>query len=309
MHKALLPLLAALAVPAAAQQAMAPFTVQETGQGFSDLQDAVNAVGEGQGTILIAPGTYRQCAVQEAGRIAYVAAEPGRAVFDGTICEDKAALVLRGRAARVEGLVFQNMAAADGNGAAIRIQEGDLLVRESLFRNSETAILSHDDGSAAIRIERSTFSELGRCRPDNCSHSVYIGPYGSVAVANSRFERGRGGHYLKSRSGRIEVRDSSFDDAAGRDTSYMIDLPGGATGTISGNAFVQGPHKQNYSALIVIQAEGERHSSNGLAIVNNEASAAPGFDGRTSFIADFSGAPLRVENNRLGARITPFERR
>ncbi len=309
MRKALLPLLAALAVPAAAQQAVAPFTVQETGQAFTDLQEAVNTIGEGQGTILIAPGTYRQCAVQEAGRIAYVAREPGGAVFDGTICEDKAALVLRGRAARIEGLVFQNMAAADGNGAAIRIQEGDLDVRESLFRNSETAILSHDDASSAIRIAQSTFSENGRCRPDNCSHSVYIGPYGSLSVVRSRFERGRGGHYLKSRSGRIEVRESSFDDSGGRDTSYMIDLPGGATGTIAGNAFVQGANKQNYTALIVVQAEGARHSSQGLNIADNEASTAPGFDQSTSFIADYSGANLRVENNRLGQRIRPFERR
>src|SRR4051794_685336 len=82
-------------------QTSGPFTIVETGQSFASLQDAVGAIGGGQGTIRIAPGRYDQCAVQEAGRIAFVAATPGAAIFDGGICEDKAILVLRGRSARV----------------------------------------------------------------------------------------------------------------------------------------------------------------------------------------------------------------
>ena len=88
---------AAVATAIGAQGAPAPFRVTETGRGFSRLQDAVNAIGAGAGTIAIAPGTYRQCAVQTAGRVAFRAVTPGTAVFDGVACEDKAALVLRGR--------------------------------------------------------------------------------------------------------------------------------------------------------------------------------------------------------------------
>jgi hypothetical protein len=77
--------------------------------------------------------------VQTAGRITFAAVQPGTVVFDGTPCESKAALVLRGRGARVEGLTFQNLRVPDGNGAGIRLEKGNLHVLESLFRNSEEA--------------------------------------------------------------------------------------------------------------------------------------------------------------------------
>src|SRR5690348_3085393 len=95
--------------PGQAQSGDGPFTVAETGQSFGSLQDAVSAIGEGQGTIRIASGRYRDCAVQEAGTITFAAAVPGEVVFDGGICEEKATLVLRGHAARVEGLTFTHL--------------------------------------------------------------------------------------------------------------------------------------------------------------------------------------------------------
>jgi len=116
------------------ETAAAPFTIEETGEGFGTLAEAVAGIGGGAGTILIAPGTYRQCAVQNGGRIVYRAVEPGTAIFDGAACEGKAALVLGGRAASVEGLIFQNIRVPDANGAGIRLEAGSLLVRESLFR-------------------------------------------------------------------------------------------------------------------------------------------------------------------------------
>ena len=301
-------LLAALAAPASAQ-AEAPFVVRETGEAFHSLQDAVDSVGSGTGTILIAPGRYRDCAVQGEGEVAFVAAEPGKAIFDGGICEGKAALVLRGRASRVEGLVFRNLRVPDGNGAGIRIESGSLLVRESLFQDSESGILSADEPGSAIRVEQSTFSGLGRCdRGLSCAHSLYIGGYGSLSVIRSRFERGRGGHYVKSRTPRVEVLDSSFDDSAGRATNYMIDLSNGASGRIAGNQFVQGRDKENYSAFIMVAAEGPENES-ALEVVGNEARIAPGVERDTAFVADASGGPLRIDDNRLGPRIARFERR
>jgi hypothetical protein len=303
-------LLAMIAAPLAAQGEGASFTIRETGQGFASLQAAVDAIGDGSGTIDIAPGTYRQCAVQEAGDIAYVAREFGSVAFERRACEEKAALVLRGRSARVEGIVFQNMRVPDGNGAGIRLQEGDLLVRESLFRDSETGILTHNDGASSLRIEQSTFSGLGRCREDGgCSHSLYAGDYGSVSVVRTRFERGRGGHYLKSRSARIEVLESSFDDSQGSATNYHIDLPYGATGRIAGNVFVQGRNKENYTALITVAPEGVQHASDGLAVAGNQADLAPDARRRTTFVADWSGERIAIGDNRLGPGITRFERR
>lgn len=301
--------LALLATPLLAQGGEPPFVVRESGEGFDKLQSAVDAIGEGAGTILIAPGRYRQCAVQEAGRIAYVAA-PGTVIFDRNVCQGKAGLVLGGRSARVEGLIFQNYRVADRNGAGIRIEAGDLEVVDSQFRDSENGILSADDPGGSIRVDRSTFSGLGACEEDyGCAHSIYIGNYGRLVVTRSRFERGAGGHYVKSRTPLVEIRDSSFDDSAGRATNYMIDLSNGATGTIAGNVFVQGRDKENYSAFIMVAAEGVEHSSQGLAISDNQASIAPGIDRSTAFVADESGEAISLANNQLGPGIARFERR
>ncbi len=303
--------LLALAAPAAAQRAdEAPFTIEQTGRGYAHLADAVAAIGDRAGTIRIAPGTYDDCAVQEGGTIAYVAAEPGTAIFDGGICEDKATLVLRGKGARVDGLVFQNLQVEDGNGAGIRIEQGDLEVANALFRNSEQGILSADDAKSSISVTRSTFSRLGRCDRDlDCAHSIYIGDYGSLTVTKSRFEKGNGGHYVKSRSRRTFVTDSTFDDTAGRATNYMIDLPEGSTGAITGNLFIQGRDKENYSAFIAVAAEDGEHSSAGLRIDDNVAAIAPGVTRSTIFIANWGKDRLAIGDNRLGDGLTLYEKR
>lgn len=304
-----LPLLFAPA-PLPAQESGAPYVVAESGHGFARLQEAVDAIGDGQGTIRIASGYHRDCAVQTAGRIAFVAAEPGRAIFDGVACEGKAALVLRGNGARVDGLVFQNMRVPDGNGAGIRLERSDLQVVNSLFRGSEEGILTANDRDATLSIDRSTFSRLGRCDRDlDCAHSVYTGVYGQVTVTHSRFEKGSGGHYLKSRAIRVTVEDNSFDDTQGSATNYMIDLPAGATGRVANNLFVQGRDKENYSAIIAVAAEGASNSSAGLTIAGNRATLPEGLGRKSAFVADWSGEALKIGDNELGPGLVRFEKR
>lgn len=300
--------LIALAGPLGAQ-ASGAFRIEETGQSFARLQDAVLAVGNRQATITIAPGTYRDCAVQTAGVITFRAEVPGTVIFDGGICEAKAVLVLRGQGARVDGLIFQNLRVPDGNGAGIRLEQANLDVYNSIFRNSEEGILSGPDEAGAVRIDQSTFSGLGRCdRGLSCAHSIYIGYYGSLTVTRTRFERGRGGHYVKSNAARISITDSSFDDSGGRTTNYMIDLPAGATGVISGNMLVQGAAKENYSAMIAIAAEARNHPSGGLEITGNEALLGTGAQ-PTTFVVNWSGETLRISDNRLSKGIKAVETR
>ncbi len=304
----LLAAVATLAVPALAQSGSKPFTT-DSGRSFFRLDDAVRALGGGGGVITVAPGLYPDCASFEGGSITIRAAEPGSAIFDGGACEGKATLVLRGLSAEIDGLVFQNIKVNDRNGAGIRLEKGDLRVVRTTFRNSEQGILTANDPSGTITVERSTFSGLGGCPNGQCSHSLYIGQYGLLKVDRVRFERGTGGHYVKTRSARVEITNSSFDDTGGRETNYMIDLSAGAQGTISGNVFVQGKNKENHSALIAVAAEARDHPSAGLSISGNDASLAPGVSWSTVFVADWSHEPLKIGTNTFGAGIKPFEAR
>ena len=301
---------ALMASPLASQNADNPYRLVGSGEQFSRLQDAVNAVGDGEDVIEIAPGTWRDCAVQGAGTITYKAAEPGTAIIDRRTCEGKAAVVLRGHEAVIEGLIFQNMAVPDRNGAGIRLEKGNLIVRNSIFRESEEGILSGGDPTGSILIERSTFSRLGRCDGGvSCAHSIYIGDYGSLTVRNSRFEKGNGGHYVKSHAARIEVIDSSFDDVQGKTTNYMIDLPSGAKGLIARNMFVQGKDKENHSAFITVAPEGRKRDSSGLLITENDAKIAPGIDRSTSFVANWTGDTVQVTKNKLGPGLKVLDER
>ncbi|GAA4048587.1 right-handed parallel beta-helix repeat-containing protein [Parerythrobacter jejuensis] len=300
-------------IPAAAvfaQPATAPFTVVENGRGFGNLQQAVDSIGNGSGTIAIAPGTYRQCAVQEAGSIAFFASEPGSAVLDGVECEGKAALVLRGREASVSGIVFRNMAVSDFNGAGIRLEAGNLTVANSWFVDSQQGILTAHNDSIRLVVDRSTFSGLGTCEGDGgCAHSIYTGTIGHLRITRSRFERGQGGHYVKSRAARTDIAASSFDDSAGSSTNYMIDMPGGSTGQITNNWFVQGRDKENYSAFIALGAEDFTNTSDGLVIAGNDARFVPSLKRDSTFVADWAGAKLTIEDNELAPGLKRYERR
>ena len=295
-------LILALLLPAAAL-AEGPFSVPERHLSTYRLDDAVKALGGGDGTIIIAPGTYRDCAVIAGGRVVIRAETPSTAIFDGGACEGKATLVLRTASAMIDGLVFQNIRVPDRNGSGIRLERGDLTVMRSTFRNSEQGILTNDLPTSRITIERSTFAGLGGCPGGMCSHSIYVGPAAMLTVDRVRFERGTGGHYLKSRAARISVTDSSFDDSRGHETNYTIDVPNGATGTIARNMMVVGRDKENHSAIIAVAAEARANSSAGLTIADNDVSLAPGADFATTFVADWSHEPLRIGPNRLGPRI------
>lgn len=292
-----------LAAPAMSQGG-GPYQV-EGGRGYSSLQDAVNAIGGGTGTIRIAPGRYRDCAVQEAGRIAFVA-EPGKVVFDGAICEGKATLVLRGKGAKVDGIVFTRTFVPDGNGAGIRIETGNLEVVNTMFVDGQCGILSAEDPSSTISVDKTTFARLGKHPDGTGAHALYIGNYGALRVTRSRFEQGTGGHYVKSRAPRVEIVDNSFDDSRGHTTNYMIDLSNGATGRIADNSFVQGPDKENYSTMIAVAAEGVHHSSRGLVVENNRASLAPTFRESTTFVGDWAKDGVTVRGNILAPRIKEY---
>lgn len=300
-----LAVLAALGLAAA--RSPAPFTVVESGQGFGRLQEAVNALGGRDGTIRIAPGRYEDCAVIEAGNVAFVAARPGTAIFEGGVCEGKATLVLRGRSARIQGLAFTGTFVPDGNGAGIRAEKGDVTVTASRFFDAQSGILSANDPTGTIRIDRSTFSGLGKHPDGRGAHGIYSGRYAKLEVTNSRFERGTGGHYLKSRAARVEISGSSFDDSRGRNTNYLIDLPEGATGRISGNVFVNGVDKDNFRTMIAVAAEARMNPSAGLAIENNRAWLVRGFRGATSFVGSWTDERLQIRNNELARGIAAFE--
>ena len=190
------------------------------------------------------------------------------------------------------------------------MEKGALNVAYTRFLDSQQGILTANDAAGRIYITRSTFSGLGTCEHSaGCAHSIYVGDCGHLTVRESRFERGRGGHYLKARAAQVAIEANSFDDANGQSTNYMIDLPAGATGTIADNWFVQGRSKENYSAFIALGAEQRLHPSDGLRVENNEARFVPGLRRTSTFLADWTGSRVAMSGNRLAEGLAKYEER
>ena len=299
-----LAVLLAAPAPVIAQPAR-PFMVAETKRGFDRLADAVASIGDSEGTIQIAPGRYGDCAVQSAGRVTFIAREPGTVTFDGGVCEGKATLVLRGRGTIVRGLRFTHATVLEGNGAGIRLERSDLSVSNTEFIDAQSGILTANDPSSLITIDHSTFAGLGKDpRGHGAAHSLYVGKYRELKITYSRFERGTGGHYVKSRAPVVELSDSSFDDTNGQHTNYMIDLPNGATGRITRNTFLNGLGKDNYRFLISVAAEGSLNSSSGLLVDHNHVMLVPGYPWTTTFVGNWGADTLTIRENQLPRNMT-----
>jgi hypothetical protein len=89
----------------------------------------------------------------------------------------------------------------------------------------------------------------------------------------------------------------------------MIDLPGGASGRIANNWFVQGTNKENHSAFITVAPEGRQHSSAGLVIEGNDARFAPGVEWPSTFVANWTDDPVQIGQNRLAPKLKRDDRR
>lgn len=221
-------------------------------------------------TVLLPPGRYTDCAIIAYRSLTLKAIQPGTAQFDGGTCEGKAALIARGGRMSVDGLVFMNMRVADGNGAGIRQERGEVFVRNSIFYNSENAILTAPARGMQLIVDKSLFVRLGRCDGRfGCAHSIYAGDIDKVRVTRSVFLLSAGGHVIKSRAKVNEIIGNQFDDTDGV-ASQLIELPNGSAGEISSNVMIKGEGSYSRRSFIRVAAERRIHDSSDLRIFNNQ---------------------------------------
>lgn len=211
------------------------------GKPFARVSDAVSAAGSGD-TIFVQAGTYTNdfSTIYKDLKIVGVG---GMAHFANTtmIPNGKAIFVVNGDVT-FENVEFSGAKVWDWNGAGIRYESGDLIVRDSYFHDNQNGILAASNLAGTITIERSEFARNGV--GDGQTHGVYVNEIGKLTVVDSSFHDTNVGHHLKSRADSTEVRNTTFDDGA-QDSSYAIDLPNGGAATIVGNTLIQGANVGN----------------------------------------------------------------
>jgi len=301
-----LPLLLA-AAPAVAAPTVAAVETLRVGPGerFRAPSEAAAAVREGD-RVIVAPGTYRDCAVWRAASVTVEAAPGGPVVIEGPACAGKGLFVAAAPGLTVIGLTFRGAAVPDGNGAGIRGDGGgDLTVRRSTFEGNENGILAGGTAAARLVIEDSVFRGNGALREGrDCAHGVYAGTFGAVVIRRSHFVGTRTCHHVKSRALRTEVLDSTIEDGPEGDSSYLIDVPNGGDLLVARSTLRKGPRSDNPGTAVMIGAEGVRHPTASLRIEGNRFENLQ--RGGTAFVGNRSGVPAGLRGNRLVGRVTPL---
>lgn len=164
----------------------------------------------------------------------------------------------------IKNFEFSGAAVADGNGAGIRHQAGDLVVENAYFHDNQEGLLANDsDGTITIR--NSEFASNGT--GDGYTHNLYVGHIAALTVEDSYFHDAIIGHEIKSRASETTITGSRIADGDGT-ASYSIDLPNGGVATLTGNTIEQGAHSDN-PAIIHFGGEGNDYAGSSLTVADN----------------------------------------
>lgn len=189
-----------------------------------------------------------------------------RLVAAGAAAESKAIWVVRGGRIEVDGFDFLDSSVRDRNGAGIRLDRGQLVVRNSTFTNNENGILTGSDKNSTLEIENCEFGNNGF--GDGRSHNVYVGAIKRFSVTGSYFHHARVGHLLKSRAAENHVFYNRLTDEIGGRASYELEFPNGGIAYVVGNIIQQSSQTEN-PHMISYAVEGYKWPNNELYLINN----------------------------------------
>jgi hypothetical protein len=233
------------------------------GKEFSTISAAVAASHDGD-VIAVDAGTYTndfatittKITIEGVGGVAHLVA---------TTAPSKAILVTDADVT-INHLEFSGAANADGNGAGIRYEAGNLVIANSYFHDNQDGLLAADNPSGSITIANSEFSHNGA--GDGFTHNLYVGKIANLTVTNSYFHDAVLGHEIKSRAANTNISNSRIFDGPSGTAIYSIDLPIGGNAVLSNNVIEQGPNSQN-PIIVAFGEAGGLYANSSLQLTRN----------------------------------------
>jgi hypothetical protein len=294
-------------IPCALTIALCPLGVDAAvlnvgpGQPFDKPSAAIARARDGD-TVRVAAGVYEDCASIRQNRFVLESAG-GEVVMKNRTCAGKAILVIDGDKVTISGLTLANAKVPDTNGAGIRAEGGELLVRGVTFLGNENGLMSANDPRISIRIEGSTFTGNGQCRP-TCAHGIYAGHIRLLRVERSKFLEQHEGHHIKSRAARTEIAGCDIQDGPAGNSSYLIEIPNGGSVLIENNRLSKGRLTSNGGTAISIGAEGDINPPGPIEVRNNTFVNEQ--ERPTVFVRNFATTAAELDGNRLIGAVTPL---
>ena len=189
-----------------------------------------------------------------ANRLRIVGGDPRPHIrAEGRDAQGKGIWVVRGDDNVVENVEMSGARVPDRNGAAIRVEGRNFVLRNSHLHDNENGLLTGANATSEIAIDRCEFARNGA--GDGQSHNLYVGAVAKLTVANSYLHHAVVGHNLKSRAAVSVLTDNRLADEADGRASYEADFPNGGRVTLAFNIFQKGDAAEN-TTLVSYGAEG-----------------------------------------------------
>lgn len=238
------------------------------GQRYLMIAEAAKAARDGD-IVEILPGEYRGDVTLWKQKRLFIRGVGERPVLiaDGRIAEGKAIWVIREGDFLIDNIEFRGARAADHNGAGIRFERGRLEVRNSVFIDNQTGILTANFDDAELVIRDSLFAQAPR-QEQSLPHLLYVGRIARFEVSGSRFHQGYRGHLLKSRARYNDIRYNLLYDGPQGEASYELELPNGGLAFVVGNIVGQSAATQN-PVMVAYGAEGDAWPESALYLTHN----------------------------------------
>lgn len=189
---------------------------------------------------------------------------------NGKAAAGKAIWVIKGNNVVIENIEFSGAKVPSRNGAGIRMEGNNLILRNCHFHDNEMGILTGKKPASEIMIENSEFNNntVDHKLHQSLGHNIYIGEIAKFTLTGSYIHDAETGHNVKSRANENYILYNKITDEK-LGSSYLLDLPNGGNAFVIGNIFHQNSLNDNFN-LLSFAAERNRESTlSSLYVVNN----------------------------------------
>ncbi len=236
------------------------------GQAYATPCQALAAAQDGD-VIEVAAGLYSGDVCAITANNLTIRGVGGRAHVDaaGRYAWGKGIWVVAGNNITIENIEFSGAKVPDHNGAGIRLDGGNLTVRNCYFHDNENGILGGAYGT--VLVEHSEFANNGA--GDGYSHNIYLNT--GITRFTLRYSLSRSsnaGHLVKSRAASNYILYNRLTQESGSG-SYELDLPNAGLAYVIGNVLQQGETTQNRGMLAYGMEALSSTTPNQLYAVNN----------------------------------------
>ena len=236
-----------------------------TGQQYTRLSAAIAASHDGD-VIKVKAGTYSNDSAIIRTKVSIEGVGGQVNLVSTAPIANRKAILVTNNDVTLNNINFSGAKVADGNGAGIRYQAGNLTINNCYFHDNQEGLLAADNASGSITVNNSEFAHNGT--GDGKTHNLYVGKIAKLTINNSYFHDAVVGHEIKSRAASTTIQNSRIFEGPAGTASYSVDLPNGGKAVLNNNIIEQGPKSQN-PAIIHFGGEGTPYAGSTLTISHN----------------------------------------